>query len=115
MTICYEYGCNHCGFLWEIEQSFSDPPKKKCPKCSKMTLERLISGGSHAYVRGEATTLGQQAERNTKKMGKELQQKATEKQNERLKDNAVYKVPEEVRKIRKMTPEQKKKWIVEGD
>ena len=64
----YDYGCNHCGFLWEdVTQSINDTPKKKCPKCSKMTLDRLISGGIHIFTRGEATTLGQLAEQNTKK------------------------------------------------
>ena len=28
----YDYGCNHCGFLWEdITQNINDSPKKKCP------------------------------------------------------------------------------------
>ena len=64
----YDYGCNHCGFLWQdVIQSINDAPKKKCPKCSKMTLDRILFGGIHVFTRGEATTLGQLAEHNTKK------------------------------------------------
>ena len=75
--ITYDYGCNHCGFLWQnVSQSINDAPKKKCPRCKKMTLDRLISGGMHSFTKGEATTLGQLAEQNTKKMGRyELQEK----------------------------------------
>ena len=60
----------------DVIQSINDAPKKKCPKCSKMTLDRILFGGIHVFTRGEATTLGQLAEQNTKKMGHyELQDK----------------------------------------
>ena len=80
----YDYGCNHCGFLWkDVTQSINDTPKKKCPKCSKMTLDRILFGGIHVFTRGEATTLGQLAEQNTKKMGHyELQDKRAKTKEE---------------------------------
>ena len=29
----YEYACKKCGEHLEVVQSFTDPPKKRCPKC----------------------------------------------------------------------------------
>lgn len=39
----YEYECTECGFRLEELQAFSDPPLKKCPKCKKNKLEKVIS------------------------------------------------------------------------
>ena len=38
----YEYQCTKCGHRFEVIQKFSDPPKKKCPKCGS-PVEKLIS------------------------------------------------------------------------
>lgn len=112
----YEYACRLCGFLWEnVEQSINDPKKRQCPRCKKNGLERLISGGAHAFCRGEITTLGQLAEKNTKDMGKEQQQIKTEKNNETMEKGGFKKRDPVSQKLAKMTPEQKKKWIIEGD
>ncbi len=42
----YEYRCNACSKELEAFQKISDPPLKKCPKCGKAKLERLISATS---------------------------------------------------------------------
>ena len=39
----YEYECKECGYQMEELQAFSDPPLKKCPKCKKNKLEKMIS------------------------------------------------------------------------
>ena len=39
----YEYQCKSCKHRFEVIQKFSDKPVKKCPKCGKNTVERLIS------------------------------------------------------------------------
>lgn len=39
----YEYECSSCGELFEREQSINDSPIRKCPKCKKNKVERLIS------------------------------------------------------------------------
>lgn len=39
----YEYECTECGYQMEELQAFSDPPLKKCPKCKKNKLEKMIS------------------------------------------------------------------------
>jgi len=39
----YEYQCNSCGHTLEAMQRVSDAPLRKCPKCGKPRLNRLMS------------------------------------------------------------------------
>jgi putative FmdB family regulatory protein len=39
----YEYQCRACGTLTEVLQKVSDPPLRKCPKCGKNQMSKLIS------------------------------------------------------------------------
>ena len=39
----YEYQCTACGEELEVIQKITDPVRKKCPKCKKNKLEKLIS------------------------------------------------------------------------
>jgi putative FmdB family regulatory protein len=48
----YDYQCLGCNHKFEEWQSFSDPVLKKCPKCKKNKLERLIGTGAGFVVRG---------------------------------------------------------------
>jgi putative FmdB family regulatory protein len=42
----YEYLCSSCGNQWEEIQKISEPALEVCPKCSKSTAKRQISGGN---------------------------------------------------------------------
>lgn len=42
----YEYRCARCGHELEAQQKLADAPLKKCPKCGKSALEKLISATS---------------------------------------------------------------------
>ena len=48
----YEYQCNACGHRFDELQSFSDAVLKKCPKCKKKKLERLIGTGAAILFKG---------------------------------------------------------------
>lgn len=48
----YDYRCNACGHEFELFQSMKDRPKRKCPKCAKNALERLIGLGAGVIFRG---------------------------------------------------------------
>lgn len=48
----YEYACPKCGYHFEQFQSMRDAPLKKCPKCKRMALKRLIGGGSGIIFKG---------------------------------------------------------------
>lgn len=48
----YEYRCNACDHEFELFQAMSAAVKKKCPACSKLSLERLIGTGSAVLFKG---------------------------------------------------------------
>src|SRR3954447_11821151 len=48
----YEYACDACAHRFEELQSFSEAPLKKCPKCKKNKLERLIGTGAAILFKG---------------------------------------------------------------
>lgn len=48
----YEYECDACGHAFELLQSMSDRPVRKCPKCRKLRVRRLISGGAGVIFKG---------------------------------------------------------------
>ncbi len=39
----YQYACPDCGLEFEKAQKFTDDPVKKCPKCSKRRVYRVVS------------------------------------------------------------------------
>lgn len=134
--ITYEYECGCCHHRFEIKQSIKDEPLKKCIACNQHMLERIIFGGGAAFVRQEASTIGQLADRNTKNMGtyEKQEKRAAHKNSEkaakkRLKEEAAAKlggtIPEASesytpiygksdKQFDKMSKEQINKYILEG-
>jgi putative FmdB family regulatory protein len=48
----YEYQCTACDHAFEQFQSMKDKTLKKCPKCGKQKLERLIGTGGAIIFKG---------------------------------------------------------------
>jgi putative FmdB family regulatory protein len=48
----YEYACPKCGHTFETFQSMKDEPLKKCPKCKKTGLKRLVGTGAGLIFKG---------------------------------------------------------------
>ena len=48
----YEYACEACKHKFEKFHSMSDPAVKKCPKCGKNKVKRLISRGAGILFKG---------------------------------------------------------------
>lgn len=48
----YDYLCKNCGHEFENFQSITARPLRKCPKCSKMQLQRLIGSGAGIIFKG---------------------------------------------------------------
>lgn len=48
----YEYVCPKCGYEFEQFQSMNDAPLKKCPKCKKAGVKRLVGGGAGLIFKG---------------------------------------------------------------
>ena len=47
----YEYECRRCGHKFELFQSMSEPPRKRCPKC-RGKVERLLGTGAGILFKG---------------------------------------------------------------
>ena len=48
----YEYECDACGHAFEELQSITAPAIRKCPKCRKLRVRRIISGGAGLIFKG---------------------------------------------------------------
>ena len=48
----YEYACPKCGHTFELVQSMKDEPLKKCPKCKKTGVKRLVGAGAGLIFKG---------------------------------------------------------------
>jgi putative FmdB family regulatory protein len=48
----YDYVCDACGDKFELFQSINDPVKRKCAKCGKQKLRRLIGAGAAIMFKG---------------------------------------------------------------
>jgi len=47
----YDYECAKCGHAYELFQSISEPPKKRCPVC-RGKVNRLIGTGAGLLFKG---------------------------------------------------------------
>ena len=48
----YDYVCENCGHQLEQMQSITAKPLRKCPKCGKNKLKRLIGAGAGVIFKG---------------------------------------------------------------
>jgi putative FmdB family regulatory protein len=48
----YDYACEACDHVFELFQSISESPKRKCPACGKPKLRRLIGVGGGIIFKG---------------------------------------------------------------
>ena len=48
----YEYVCPKCEHAFELFQSMRDEPIKRCPKCKKLGVKRLVGGGAGLIFKG---------------------------------------------------------------
>ena len=48
----YDYVCDDCEHAFELFQQMTDPVKRKCPRCGKLALRRLVGTGAGVLFRG---------------------------------------------------------------
>lgn len=48
----YEYRCSACAYTFDLFQSITERPIRKCLKCGKHKLERLFGTGSAILFKG---------------------------------------------------------------
>jgi len=49
----YAYLCNSCGHAFDAFQQITAGKYRKCPKCGKLALQRLIGKGGGVIFKGE--------------------------------------------------------------
>lgn len=79
----YGYVCESCSYEFEVIQRMTENALTQCPKCKQHKLERKLYGDIFCYAVGEAKTLVQQAERNSRKFGRDecVEREAVAKEN----------------------------------
>ena len=65
----YEYECPKCGHAFELFQSMRDEPLKKCPKCKKTGVKRLVGGGAGLIFKGTGFYITDYKNKSSKKEG----------------------------------------------
>ncbi len=48
----YDYVCDSCEYRFELFQNITESAKRKCPKCKKSRLRRLIGTGAGILFKG---------------------------------------------------------------
>ena len=48
----YDYVCGNCEYAFEQFQSITAKPIRKCPKCGKSAVQRLIGAGAGIIFKG---------------------------------------------------------------
>ncbi len=48
----YDYVCDACEHQFELFQSITASPKRKCPECGRLKLRRLIGPGAAIVFKG---------------------------------------------------------------
>lgn len=85
----YEYECDACGVV-EVSRGMQEDTLTICPYCNGRNFIKLFSDPMFTYCKGEATTLIQLADANTKRLGRaELQEREVvgrEQRDKRLKE-----------------------------
>lgn len=112
----YDFECEPCAYHIEIVQRHDEPENHTCPICEQESLKKIFINAPGIIVKGEPTTIAQQAERNTAKMGKyELETKrSSDKINSEL-STKQKSARERHRAIVSMTPEQQTHWVKTGE
>lgn len=116
----YVYVCENCENEFEISQSIKDEPLIHCSMCDTDSLYKSMQP---CFIHGEPTTLGQLAERNTKKASKEKLAKIREEhksmgkkaKKQMYEDAGITHVDNELyNKLNKATKEEKQRFVKDG-
>ena len=110
----YDFECKECKYYDEIKQAHDTPSILECPCCNKKTLRKVFINAPAISVRGEANTIGQLADKNTRNMGHYEKQEKAAKDNTQDNSEAQQRRNRN-RKINSMTTKEKVKWIKGGD
>lgn len=113
----YDYECFQCKHqILDVQQGLKEKPKRKCPQCKRLSLERVLLSAPRVHC-SNITTLGQQAEKNFKKRGKYKASEDALDKKERDAANSAFLgslSKKDVSKLAKMTKKQQQNYIMTG-
>ena len=87
----YEYVCKKCEHEFEMFQSITSRPIRKCPHCSKLGVKRLIGTGSGIIFKGSGFYETDYRSENYKKGQKNAKETAKPKDTSKKKDDTKTK------------------------
>ena len=107
----HDYECTKCGkFFSDVYQKYEEDPLTKCEECGQESLQKIFAAPTF-FVTQEAKTLGQVADRNSKKMGQREVQERELKAKEKNKSAMSEAKKELYGGINKMNDSQKRRYI----
>ena len=110
----YQFICESCGELEEFTQSIHDDLPTACPSCGEAEssqFHQIYDGENFVFCRGEPTTVGQQAEVNAKRVGKEqMAQMAEQYDVSSRKGRETMKLPKGAKRLKEGTKYKRPWW-----
>jgi len=103
----YEYKCESCGCKFERFQSITAKPIRRCPKCSKTSVRRLIGLGAGVIFKGSGFYQTDYRSESYKKSA-EKEKNATSKSADKKETKAENKESKSSEKAESSTKDKKK-------
>ena len=103
----YEYKCESCGYEFEQFQSITAKPIRKCPKCKKTSVRRLIGTGAGVIFKGSGFYATDYRTDSYKKAA-EKEKSTTDKSTDKKETKAESKESKSTEKTESGTKDKKK-------
>jgi putative FmdB family regulatory protein len=103
----YEYKCQSCGYEFEQFQSITAKPIRRCPKCHKTSVRRLIGTGAGVIFKGSGFYQTDYRSESYKKAA-EKEKSTTSKSADKKETKAESKEPKSTEKAESGTKDKKK-------
>ena len=87
----YDYICNECKKTFEYFQSMSAEPITVCPECEKVSLRRIVSGGTGLIFKGSGYYLTDYKDKKSKKSSDKKNNNINKKEKSNKKKKEVGK------------------------
>ncbi len=103
----YDYMCESCGYEFEQFQTITAKSIRKCPKCGKRELKRLIGAGAGVIFKGSGFYQTDYRSASYKK-AQESEKKTTDKDTTKKKTETKTKDSKSTEKTKPSTKDNKK-------
>ena len=104
----YEYICDKCKHEFERFQSIKSRPVRKCPKCGKLNVQRLIGAGAGIIFKGSGFYQTDYRSEGYKKAAESEKKSRTDKDTTKKKTDSKAKDTKPTEKPKSTTKDKKK-------